>query len=569
MVGAQGARWPISNFWLLLMAWLFAMAFVLPNHYFPWTCFHAEALASAALLVPAIWVSLSATGPIPIYRSALVISLAALVAGLQYGLGLIPLWGTFWISAAYLLGMVLALQMGAQWEAQSPGQCLEYLGLAFVVAAVLSLPIEAGQWLDVPWSTPLLMQGSNLQRPFANMAQPNLLADLYLLAVVGVSWLHRRQRLPGWLAWTLVALFLLGAALTGSRAAWINVLALLLFYRFLRAPAAGRGQWALALGMAVLFFTAAIGAPKLQALLLDRDGLDALRQFSTESAHSRLSVWKMMGLASLQSPWFGYGWGQVIKVNFVFEQSMGVERGLFGQAHNLFLDLVLWNGYPLGILFALALVAWLGKLFCLERSSPNAHVLAAVALLCLHSLIEFPLYYSYFLFPACMLIGTVQPQLETQPVLRLHRMGGLAMLLAGLAVLVVTTRDYFAIERSFYALRYESRGYQTALSRVTPQTWALTQMEAHLRLSRSEPDLQATPAALAHMEDIVRATPGAYIMFKLALNYGLLQQEDKARFWLGQICNKSFVTQCDEAKDKWQQAREKYARIPLMPWPLP
>ena len=71
------------------------------------------------------------------------------------------------------------------------------------------------------------------------------------------------------------------------------------------------------------------------------------------------------------------------------------------------------------------------------------------------------------------------------------------------------------------------------------------------------------------MEDVVRATPGAYIMFKLALDYGLNGNQEKASFWLRQICYKSFVTQCGEAKDKWQKAREKFSNEKLMAWPLP
>ena len=550
------------------MSILLAAAYLLPNHYFPWTCFHAEALAAAAMLIPALWVCLSSQGATRLYTSAWLVTLAMLVAFLQYVFGLIPLWGTFWISAAYLLGLLISLQCGDRWERMAPGQCLEYLAYAFVLASLLSLPIELTQWLDLSWSTPLLMQASNIQRPFANMAQPNLLADLYLLGVVGVSWLYGRARIPGLLAWGVIALFLLGTALTGSRAAWINVVVLLFFYRYLRPQSTGRGQARVVMGLAAFFFVCALVAPKVQVLLLQADQLDGLRQFSVASANSRISVWKMMARASLESPWFGFGWGQVIKVNFVFPDAMDVERGLFGQSHDLFLDLVLWNGYPLGILFSLAIVAWIWKLLRLQHDRANAHVQAVVAILCLHSLIEFPIYYSYFLFPAGMLMGTVQSQLEGEPVLEV-RYGFMALLAAGFFVLVVTTRDYFQIERSFYALRLESRGYLTELDKKTPHSWALTQMEEHLRISRIEANDQISPLELAHMEDVVRATPGAYIMFKLALNYGLTGKREKASFWLKQICYKSFVSQCDEARQKWQLATEKYADKKLMGWPFP
>jgi hypothetical protein len=241
---------------------------------------------------------------------------------------------------------------------------------------------------------------------------------------------------------------------------------------------------------------------------------------------------------------------------------------LFGQSHDFFLDLALWNGLPIGILFSIAFTVWIWKILVLTRTSYNAHVQTIVTILCLHSLIEFPIYYSYFLLPAGMLIGTLESQLEKKEAFMLPRYSGAALLAAGILVLTVSVRDYFLIERSFYALRYESRGYLTDQDRLTPKTWALNQLEEHLRISRSEPNPAVSQTELEHMEDVVRVTPGAYIMFKLALNYGLTGNQDKAKFWLNQICNKSFVKQCDEAKQKWQIAVEKYSGQKLMDWPL-
>lgn len=551
------------------MAALLAMAFILPNHYFPWSSFHAEALAAVAIAIPAIWISLRFKESFRLYVSNVIIYIAIIVALVQYGLGLIPFFGTFWICAAYLLGFSILLQIGDVWERVHPGQCMDYLSMAFIIAAMVSLPLEFMQWLDMSWETPLIMHVPNIQRPFANMAQPNLLADLYLLAVIGVSWLYEKNYFSSVSATFLAAAYLVGAALTGSRAAWINVFVLLVYATLLKPKQNSIKHLRACVLLAIFFFVCANAGPKIQNLLLSRDGLDVMRQFSVDSTQSRLAVWKMMFLASLLSPVWGYGWGQVIKVNFVFEDAKGVEPGLFSQSHNFFLDLVLWNGYPLGVFFALLLVWWIWRLIHLERDSSNWHIQIAILILCVHSLIEFPLYYTYFLFPSGLMLGSRQARIFEKMVLQgsahVHRF----ILVIGLVILAVSIRDYFLIERNFYALRFESRGYLTDVPKAAPNGWALTQLVEHMRFSRSEAYRGATPVELQNMENIVRVTPGAYIMFKLAVNYGLNENTDRAKFWLKQICYKSFADQCDIARENWKRAEKKQTTTPLMPWPLP
>lgn len=561
-------RTQISNFWLSCMALMLALAFVVPNHYLPWNSFHAEVLAALAVAIPCLWMSLLTKQRAKVYTSTLIVFGALGVALVQFACGLVPLFGTFWLTMAYLVGLLLALQIGEIWEKERPGQLLEFLALALIIAALLSLPIELIQWLDLPVRSDFLMLAPDIRRPIANIAQPNLLADLYLLSIVGISWLYANRRLPGIAAMVLIAVFLAGTALTGSRAAWVNVGVLLMFSTLLKPKSSPAIQGKAAVFLALFFIVCVVAAPILQAELLNIWGADT-PQYSTTSANSRLTVWKMMFAASLLSPLWGYGWGQVIKVNFVFEDARGVERGLFSHSHNIFLDLVLWNGYPIGLVFIAGLLWWAWKLMRMERDLSQWHVQAMVAILAVHSLVEFPLYYTYFLLPLGLLLGSVQPYAGGRSYGSVPKLAGLVTLLAGILVLAVTVKEYLAIERSFYALRYESRGMVTSLSSSPPKVFALTHMAEHLRFARSAPDPAVTQSQFEAMEDVVRVTPGAYIMYKLAKNYGLAGNRDKAAFWLRQLCDKTHVTQCKQAREKWEWSVQQGLSPQLIPWPLP
>lgn len=485
------------------------------------------------------------------------------VSLLQFVTGLVPFKGTAWIVFAYFCGAALAIMVGDMWEQEAPGQALDYVALALTLAAVVSLPMELMQWLGLFWETPLIVMASSLRRPVANLAQPNLLADLFLMATVAVSWLRVQGRLPAWLALVMAGLFLLGAALTGSRAAWINVLVMsgMVLYGNMRLKGLPTPRTVAML--CLVFFIVVFVGPSIQQSLIPLGG----GEYTLDSSHARLTAWNMMFHAVWERPWAGYGLGQIVQVNFVFENNFGMERALYNQSHNIALDLILWLGIPLGVLALLALCRLLWVVVRVMPTLHHWHVTSIVLIAVAHSLVEFPLQYTFFLFPVALLLGT----LYGSSILVQHRISavwsrcswGVALVIA-----VSLVHDYALVERNFYALRFESRGLETSEPKAPPDTWILDQMREHLRVSRLDPAGVFTLQEFAHMEQVVRLTPGPFIMLKLAMAYALNQQPEKARFWLGQICTKTDLNQCEVAQNRWERTPVHNEHRALGPWPL-
>ena len=159
---------PISSFWLVGWAICLAPAWLLPNHYPPWTSFHMDAWSAAAMLLPAVWII--ANSPVrsnwPV--GTMLLMGLMLQVGLQYGSGMIVHAGTAWIQIAYLLGFLVAWQTGERWERIATGQAIDGLLLAIAIAAFLSVGLELHQWLQLDrlgiWS----MGGPGI-RPFARL----------------------------------------------------------------------------------------------------------------------------------------------------------------------------------------------------------------------------------------------------------------------------------------------------------------------------------------------------------------------------------------------------------------
>ena len=79
-------------------------------------------------------------------------------------------------------------------------------------------------------------------------------------------------------------------------------------------------------------------------------------------------------------------------------------------AHNLILEMLVWNGVVLGTAIIAYALWWLYQL-CKQRGSIESVVaLAAVGCVLIHAMFEFPQNYAYFLLPMGFLLGLVQTE---------------------------------------------------------------------------------------------------------------------------------------------------------------
>src|SRR5450830_633587 len=107
---------PMTPFWLAGWALMLAVAWLLPNHYPPWSTFHMDAWTAIVLSLAAAAVIVRTSGPVTWHSTSVLAAMLVFIPGVQYGLGLILLPGTAWISSAYLIGFLLTLLIGARWE---------------------------------------------------------------------------------------------------------------------------------------------------------------------------------------------------------------------------------------------------------------------------------------------------------------------------------------------------------------------------------------------------------------------------------------------------------------------
>ena len=337
-------------------------------------------------------------------------------------------WGTLpsslaWLAALLLAGAALLVLAGADAARCPQRQQALFVALAWgllvagVLASIVALvQVFAPGWADSQWIAHSSLPG----RAVGNLRQPNHLCSLLLWALVAAVALHELRRLPTMALAALLPLLVLAVELSASRTGAVGLLLLLLWGALDRRLSRRARMALLAAPLLYLMAWAAMawwGELSQQAL---GAGARAAAEsgMSADSPNARANIWRNTWALVLANPWFGLGFGEF---NFAWSLSAFANRptAFFDHSHNLPLQLMVELGLPLAAL-VLALLAWAlwrsGRLAWQaqgEQASMRRAGLVLLLLIGLHSQVEYPLWYAYFLLPTALIFGLALGQAES------------------------------------------------------------------------------------------------------------------------------------------------------------
>ena len=564
--GFFNARTPV---WWLLWAVLLSLTWLLPNHTPPWTAFHSDAwMALLALLsaLPILWRDRSG---LMWHRLSCTVAALVCLPWAHYAAGLIPFAGQAWISSVYLLGLLLALLVGACWEAQSRGQLPESIFLAIGLASIISVGLQFATWLDLLDNglTDIWSIGLSSDRPYANLGQPNQLATLLLWGLLAFLWAYLKGAIGKFYAVFAVAFLLSGLALTQSRTGYLALTFLLAAaWHWRRLWPAQRLPW-VATGLYVFF----LGCPLLlrslkNALLL---GQNASLVRPIEQGELRWGVWKLFVHGILERPWFGFGWTDLASVQVALADQFAGLGIAFNQSHNLLLDLILWNGLPIGLLLAAVLLSWVWSRLHTIRQADDATLMMMLCVAGIHAMLELPLHHAYFLLPVGFFMGALEARLGSKIVFTSRRVSLAALWLVAALALGLTIRDYFKVEASYTYLRFENAHIKVDRdpNQGPPDVWVLTQFRELIRFVRFTPTTNMTPAELTWLRAVAATYPSAGNLYKLAAALALNDQTQEAHIWLDRMCNVVDKGQCLAIQSAWSSKARQEPKLTSVAWP--
>ena len=462
---------------------LFASSWLVAEHFRPWLSFHSELAAFFALAALVFGILVGRSRVIAVPFACVPILVVTLVPLLQWITRPSFFAGDMVMSVLYLQVLAFAVLGGyfLRDSSESVSAGFQPLAMTITVAALLSAGIAWFQWLGVDENYRRLMVASEIARAGGNLAQPNHLATLLLVGLSAYAYLFTR-RVIGRVTFALGVVFMsIALAMTQSRTGILSAVAIAVFWAFkCRNIAPQRSAFLLFLWVAVTFAATRI-LPFVSDRLLITNG--ALPRSIGDNG-SRLEMWWQVVIAIGQSPWVGYGWNQTFTA-----QTVGalVHPGelTYLYAHNVVLDLVAWNGIPLGLLIVTAIGYWSCSRMVRVKSGEGVFAFAALIPIALHSLLEYPFAYAYFLVAAGLLIGIVEASLSRPKTLNISRTWVSAVFSLWAVVGLCVAYEYVQIEEDYRIVRFETLHIGTTPSSYSaPKIRLLSHMKGMLLAAR-------------------------------------------------------------------------------------
>lgn len=556
-----------ASLWLIGLAW--TLPFLQPYHRYPLTGFYSEWLALALGLSAALVLLRRES-----WQEAAVpaIALAALalaaVIGLHGALGWSPYAEQATTAVLYLLWAALLVVLGHALRSQLALPAMAATLSWFLLAgAALTAAIGLLQHFQVATPFDFLIGRRVSAQIYGNLGQPNHAASYLALGLVAVTYLHGVGRLKGALAAACLALLLLVLALTGSRSAWLYLgvvclLALLLHHlrrdavsrRFAVIAPALLAGYVVAHGITALPFMA--GEPG-QATPMDR-----LFQMAT-GVDARLQLWGEAWVMFQRAPLAGAGWGWFSWNHFLHNAASPATAapGLYNNAHNVLMHFMAETGLVGAAIVGGAAALWVSDLRRIRFDPESWWVLSLLGVIAVHSLLEYPLWYSYFLGMAAFLIGLgAQRQLRLRRAFAARIAIGTAIL-AGfmhLAMFLAPYRDFERLVFSPGAGRHSSdAAFAEAVVALYREPLLVPYVELAIAFG-AEVSEEGLREKVALLERATRFAPVSIVAYRHALLLALAGERDPALREL----DRALSVYPEEADPVVRQLRTLVARHP-------
>lgn len=511
---------------LLIFGWLS------PFHTYPWVTFSSELASFGAALAIVI---LFLTKEIKIPRPQILMLGIVLLPLLQFCFGLILDFSVAFLSFAYLLAFWLMMLCGynLSLQAENREKLMISFSLLFLVAGLLSSFMAVVQWLNLE-SYLYGIMGLKGNRPYANFGQPNNLSTFLVMGLMGGLYLYEKRKVSLWLLIpsSLILLFTIG--LTQSRTAWIVCIFFFFYWIYKQHKNNPRFNFPKLLLWTLLYFViAGYLLPYLTQFMISNLDTGVAHTASivqrAGSGHERLGMWMQILHAIAERPWFGYGWNQT-SIAVVESIEFNTVQVWFNSAHNIILDLLIWNGVPLGVLIIGYLSLWLLWLNKTAKDSTSIIAIMMVCAILIHAMLEFPQRYAYFLLPMGFLLGLIQAQTPQLKGITIQKNVVRCVWLISVIVLLLIWRDYKLFQDNSRLIFKGKQPTEEILG--SSRILLLTQFQKRLDWIALDPKTRFSEAQLSEFAEMVKNKATPYNLKKFAQVLVYNQQNKEAEKYL-------------------------------------
>lgn len=393
---------------IILFFVLLGISYLVPLHYNPWLTFLSEILVFSSCCF--FFLSFYKE-KIVLPKILIPIFLLSLLPLIQYSLGKVYFFSNAIINSTYLITLFFVIIITYNIIYKNEYKKTSFfvnLNWIFILIGFINTYFSICQWLNIEFNmvsiTPLV--GS---RPFANFAQPNNMATFQIISFLSLIYLYLKQKVNLYIFFFLTIIFIFSIALTQSRTAFVAFMSLFLVLVFFRKIVQIKLLVYFFLSVIIYFFLS-IYLVNISNFISKKFGLNTVNISSSIergiSSSGRIDFWIQMFYAILERPWFGYGWNQTALAQYQNMDKYPISVWITS-SHNLLVDIIVWCGIPIGISFILYCVYLIFRSILKIKKIEELFAFCMILTLLIHSMLEYPLHYAYFLIPFGVFLGII------------------------------------------------------------------------------------------------------------------------------------------------------------------
>ena len=427
----------------------------------------------------------------------------------------------------------------------------------WLLAAMASAGMGLLQYFGYAYFFSGWLHNTGLGEAFANLRQRNqfatltsvgLLALLFLAAVQKKSSSETGQANVWWL-FPSIALLALGNATSSSRTGmlqWCLILALTVLWA---TPRQRRLVW-LSAGALTSYAMATLALPLvLEASTGSPSGGLLARFVEVPGCGSRRVLWTNVLHLIAEKPWTGWGWGELDYAHFVTPYSSERFCDILDNAHNLPLHLAVELGMPAAIVLCGAAVWWAWRNAPWAEVQPSRQMAWGVlAVIGLHSLLEYPLWYGPFqlavglsllmlwrTFRAAAQSGDdANPEHPSALVLntQLARIADCIAVGVCLALLAAAAWDYWRVGQLYLPANERSQAYRENTPNKVRGSWLFQDQVQFAELTTVPLERQNAAQRYAQSQKLLHFSPEPRVIEAAIESAVMLGRDAEALFYL-------------------------------------
>lgn len=449
---------------------------------------------------------------------------------------------SWWCAAAVgLLAMVSPPKQRVRWE--------QIFATAWILAATVSVLAGLLQYYGLSESFAPWVNTAAKGVAYGNLRQRNQFATLTSIGLGALLfWASPRvvTRKGRWAEHALMALLALGNAASASRTG-LTQLVLLTVLAGLWTIAAERGsatQRNLVSSLTVIWAAFILGSwalPRLGGLDPEVSGILSRIYEDVPICSSRITLWDNVVQLIGQKPWLGWGWGHLDFAHFVTLYPAERFCALLDNAHSLPLHLAVELGVPVAV-GVCGLMVWL-----LVRAKPWRETDAArqmawsvLAVVGLHSLLEYPLWYGPFQLAVVASLAVLWTSASTVEADRRVKYKSCIRQRGFVAVLAVCTLsacayvawDYWRVSQLYLPVAQRHAAYREDTLEKVRKSWLFQDQVLFAELTTTP--LTRSNAAHIHAlsAQLLHFSPESRVVEPLIESAVMLGLDEEARFYL-------------------------------------